>query len=172
MPPARRQLQLRRTVLVVVEGDTEFAFCRYLKAIGSHGRNLQVTIKNAHGGSPDKIVEFARRQARQSAFDQVVILFDDDKPLSASGQKTVQSLRARLFRFSPCVEGFYLRLLRQPVPATSEACKRAFHTHGLNEQQKVDHGAYARLFPLAQFADFMPDTDFAALWKLFTHDSL
>lgn len=171
MPPVRRQLQLRRTVLVVVEGDTEFAFCRYLKSIGSQGRNLQITIKNAHGGSPDKIVEFARRQARQSAFDQVVILFDDDKPLSVTGQKTAHSMRARLFRFSPCVEGFYLRLLRQPVPATSEACKRAFHAQGLNEQQKVDHDAYARLFPQARFADFMPDTDFAALWNLFTNDS-
>lgn len=156
MPPPRRQLKLRRTVLVVVEGNTEFAFCRYLKAIGS----------------PDKIVEFARRQARQSAFDQVVILFDDDKPLSASGQKAAHSMRARLFRFSPCVEGFYLRFLRQPVPTTSDACKRAFHAQGLNEPQKVDHDAYARLFPLARLADFMPDTDFAALWKLFTHDSL
>lgn len=171
MPPPRRQLQIRRTVLVVVEGDTEFAFCRYLKAIGSQGRNLQITIKNAHGGSPDKIVEFARRQARQSAFDQVVILFDDDKPLSVTGQKAAHSMRARLFRFSPCVEGFYLRLLRQPVPATSEACKRAFHAQGLNEQQKVDHDAYARLFPLDRLADFMPDTDFAALWNLFTNDS-
>lgn len=171
MPPPRRQLQLRRTVLVVVEGDTEFAFCRYLKAIGSHGRNLQVTIKNAHGGSPDRIVEFARRQARQSAFDQVVILMDDDRPLSPSGHRTVRSMRARLFSFSPCVEGFYLRLLRHPVPATSDACKRAFHAQGLNEQQKVDHDAYARLFPQARLADFMSDADFAALWKLFTHDS-
>ncbi len=171
MPPPRRQLQLRRTVLVVVEGDTEFAFCRYLKAIGSHGRNLQVTIKNAHGGSPDKIVEFARRQARQSAFDQVVILMDDDRPLSLTGEKTAHSMRARLFRFTPCVEGFYLRLLGQSVPATSEACKRAFHAHGLSEPQKVDHDAYARLFPLTRSADFMSDTDFAALWKLFTHDS-
>ncbi len=171
MPPPRRQLQLRRTVLVIVEGDTEFAFCRYLKAIGSQGKNLQITIKNAHGGSPDKIVEFARRQARQSAFDQVVILFDDDKPLSASGQKNAHSMHARLFRFSPCVEGFYLRLLRQPVPATSDACKRAFHAQGLNEQQKVDHDAYARLFPLAQFADFTTDSDFGDLWSLFTNDS-
>lgn len=171
MPPPRRQLQLRRTVLVIVEGDTEFAFCRYLKAIGSQGKNLQITIKNAHGGSPDKIVEFARRQARQSAFDQVVILFDDDKPLSASGQKNAHSMHARLFRFSPCVEGFYLRLLRQPVPSTSDACKRAFHAQGLNEQQKVDHDAYARLFPLAQFADFTTDSDFGDLWSLFTNDS-
>lgn len=171
MPSPRRQFQLRRTVLVVVEGDTEFAFCRYLKACGSQGRNLQITIKNAHGGSPDKIVEFARRQARQSAFDQVVIVFDDDKPLSATGQKNAHSMRARLFRFSPCVEGFYLRVLRQPVPATSDACKRAFHAQGLNEQQKVDHDAYARLFPLDRLADFTVDSDFAALWNLFTNQS-
>ena len=171
MPPPRRQLQIRRTVLVVVEGDTEFAFCRYLKSIGSQGRNIQVTIKNAQGGSPDKIVEHARRQSRHSAFDQVVIMLDDDKPLTAQGTKTARSMRARLFRSSPCIEGFFLRLLRQPVPSTTEACKRAFHARGLNEQQKLDHDSYATLFPLSQLADLMKDDDFAALWNLLTNDS-
>lgn len=69
MPPPRRHLQVRHTVLVVVEGDTEFAFCRYLKANGSQGRNLQFVIRNANGGSADKIIEHARRLARQSAYD-------------------------------------------------------------------------------------------------------
>lgn len=170
MPPPRPQI--RRTVLVVVEGDTEFAFCRYLKAIGSQGRNLQITIKNAHGGSPDKIVEFARRQARQSTYDQIAIVFDADKPLTAKGARTAHALRARLFCFSPCVEGFFLRLLRQPVPTATEACKRAFHACSLNESQKLDHDAYARILPQARLAEFTADRDFTGLWNLFTHESL
>ena len=87
MPPPRRQLQVRRTVLVVVEGDTEFAFCRYLKANGSQGKNLQLVIRNANGGSADKIVEYARRLVRQSAFDHVAIVLDDDQPNCRSAEE-------------------------------------------------------------------------------------
>ncbi|MDP1586395.1 MAG: RloB domain-containing protein [Prosthecobacter sp.] len=169
MPPPRRQLQVRRTVLIVVEGDTEFAFCRYLKAVGSHGRNIQITIKNAHGGSPDKIVEFARRQARQSAFEQVVIVFDDDKPLTATGEKMAKAMRAQVFRFQPCIEGFFFQLMGRPMSGDSATCKRAFHQQGLDEKQKVDHDAYAKLFPSAQFNLLMTNSQFAALWKLFTN---
>lgn len=171
MPHRRRQLHIRRTVLVVVEGDTEFAFCRHLKAIGSHQKNLQITIKNAHGGSPDKIIDFARRQARLSAYDAIAVIFDADKPLTVKGEKTAKAIRARLFPFNPCVEGFYLRLLKQSVPATTEACKRAFHHFGLDASEKLDHDAYKAVFPHHNLADFLTDPDFAALWKLFTEES-
>ena len=171
MPRPSCQLQIRRTVLVVVEGDTEFAFCRHLKAIGSHQRNLQVTIKNAHGGSPDKIINFARQHARQSAYDAIAVVFDADKPLTAQGEKAARAIRARLFRLDPCVEGFFLRLLKRPVPATSAACKHTFHHFGLNASEKLDHDAYSAVFPLSRIDEFLTDPNFAALWNLFTNNS-
>ena len=64
MAKARRQILLRRTIRVIVEGETEFAFCRHLKASLSRGRDVQVNIKPAHGGSPDAIVDHARRQMK------------------------------------------------------------------------------------------------------------
>ena len=136
MPPNCRQVQVRKTVLVVVEGDTEFAFCRYLKTIGSHGRNLQIHIRNAHGGSPDKIAEYTQRLARQSAYDQVVILFDQDRPLGAEGEKIIRDLGAMDFRFSPCIEGFFLKLLGKPVANSAGFCKQMFHQSGLDEKAK------------------------------------
>ena len=170
MPQPRRQLQVRRTVLVVVEGDTEFAFCLYLKGLGSHGRNIQIHIENAHGGSPDKIVERARRLARQSAYDQVVIVFDQDRPLGKAGEKTIRSLRAQVFCFQPCVEGFFLQLMGRPVPADSDACKRAFHQHGLDEKAKLNRDAYATLFPQERFEALQAQqTQFAELWRVFTN---
>ncbi len=169
MPAPHRQIRTRRTVLVVVEGDTEFAFCRYLKAVGARGRNIQITIRNAHGGSPDRIVEFARRQIRWSAFDRVVIVFDDDKELSTKGEKAVRGIRAQVFRFQPCIEGFFLRLMGRPVPDDSSVCKRDFHRHGLDESSKLEHDAYASLFPEGRFGFLREDPQFADLWAVFTN---
>jgi hypothetical protein len=172
MAPARQPKQVRRTVLVIVEGDTEFAFCRYLKAAGARGRNVQVTIKNAHGGAPDKIVEFARRQARQSAFDHVAIVFDEDRLLTASGEKMAKSIGAHLFRFQPCIEGFFLRLMGRTISGDSAACKRDFHQHGLDEKAKLEHDAYPRIFPLDRIAEWIANPQFATLWRLFTNTDL
>ena len=171
MPRHCRQIQVRRTVLVVVEGDTEFAFCLYLKSLGSRGRNLQIHVNNAHGGSPDKIVERARRLGKQSAYDQVAIIFDQDKALTASGDKAIRSMNAIAFRFAPCVEGFFLKLLGRPVENDTDACKRVFHQHGLDEKAKCDRNAYEKIFPLASFDQFSLDLQFAALWKLFTNEA-
>jgi len=171
MLPPRRHLQVRRTVLVVVEGDTEFAFCRYLKANGSQGRNLQLVINNANGGSPDKIVERAWRLHRQSAYDHVAIVLDDDQPIGPTGQRTVRSLHAQLIRFQPCIEGFFLRLMARAVPGDSAACKRAFHEHGLGERDKLDHEAYHRLFPLSDLETLKRNPQFAELWHLFTNET-
>jgi hypothetical protein len=169
MPRAKRHIQVRHTVLVVVEGDTEFAFCRHLKASGSHGRNIQVTIKNAHGGSPEKIVEFARRQARQSSYDEVVIVFDDDCALSPRGERTARAMRASVVRFAPCIEGFFLRLLGRTSPSDSASCKACFHQNGLDEKAKLDHDSYERLFPIARLDEWMVNHEFARLWKTFTN---
>lgn len=170
MTRRRPHLPLRRTVLVIVEGETEFAFCRYLKAKLSQGQHLQLTIKSAHGGSPDTIIEYARRQMRQFPHDHVAIVFDTDRPLSPKGEKTVRALKAETFRFTPCIEGFFLELLGRPVPPDSETCKRHFHEHGLDEKAKLSHEAYERLFPPDQIEAFCHHPDFARLKRLFSNE--
>ena len=140
-----------------------------MKAAGARGKQVQVTIKNAHGGSPDKIVKFARIQASLSAFDQVAILFDEDKPLSSAGEKMAKSMRAQLFRFQPCIEGFYLGLMGRAVPGDTPTCKREFHLHGLDEKTKLDHESYAPVFPLDRISHWNTHPQFAALWRLFTN---
>lgn len=170
MAKARRQILLRRTVLVIVEGETEFAFCRYLKASLSRGRDLQANIKPAHGGSPDAIVEYARRQMKHIPHDQVVIVFDTDRPLSPKGEKTVRALKAETFRFTPCIEGFFLELLGRPVPPDSDACKLHFHEHGLDKKAKLSLEAYERLFPSDRIEACCRHPDFARLKRLFSNE--
>ncbi|MDD2709864.1 MAG: RloB domain-containing protein [Verrucomicrobiae bacterium] len=159
----------RRTLLVVVEGGTEKAFCLYLKASCCRGQNIQVIVKNAHGGSPDKIVEFARRLTKNATYDRVAIIFDTDRPLSSKGEKTIRALRAHAFRFTPCIEGFFLRLLKQTVPPDTESCKRKFHEIGLDEQSKLWSEEYQKLFPEGNFRQLNADADFAQLTALFSN---
>lgn len=159
----------RRTILVVVEGDTEFAFCRHLKANLSRGRELQINIRNAHGGSPDKIVAFASREIRQASYDSVLIIFDTDRPLSESGKRNIGALRAKLVRFCPCIEAWFLRLLGERPPATTAACKKRFHELGLDEQRKCEMDAYEKIFPAKRLRKFA-NADFKYLVRLFSND--
>ena len=159
----------RRTVLVIVEGDTEFAFCLHLKANLSRGRNVQINIRNAHGGSPDKIVAFAGGEIRQASYDTVLIIFDTDRPLSVGGKRFAEALRAKLILFSPCIEAWFLRLLNERPPATTAACKRRFHEMGLDEQRKCERDAYERLFPAKRLRKFT-NTQFKLLVKVFSND--
>jgi len=163
----RRHLRQRRSVLVVVEGDTEFAFCRYLKATLCRGCDIHVTIVNAHGGSPDQIVDFARRRAAGIAHDAIAIMLDGDKPLRPTSRQKAVRLRAQLILLTPCIEGFLLKLMGCKAPADSAACKRDFHEHGLGEKEKLEHDAYRDIFPVEKMESLMADEQFALLWGLF-----
>ncbi len=169
MAKARRQIPLRRTILIIVEGETEFAFCRYLKATLSRGHDLQVNIKSAHGGSPDSVIEYARRQLRQFPHDHLAILFDSDLPLKPKGMEVLRRLKAQIFRFSPCIEGFFLEVMGHPKPGDSAACKDTFHRVGLDQKAKLSHDAYERLFPASAFTRWRQHPDFDRLVLLFTN---
>lgn len=170
MEKRKRQIQLRRTVLVIVEGETEFAFCRFLKAHLSRGRNLQVNIKPARGGSPDSVVEFARRQIKLVPHDHLAIVFDTDRPLTTAGEERIKQLKAATFRFTPCIEGFFLQLMGRSVPADSDTCKRHFHEYGLDKKAKLFHEAYEKCFPISELDRLGIHPQFEALRQLFFND--
>jgi hypothetical protein len=170
MAQGQRQILLRRTVLVVVEGETEFAFCRYLKATLSRGRNLRVNIKPARGGSPDAIVDYARRQMKPFPHDQLVMVFDADRSLSGKSRAVLENFKAEIISSSPCIEGLFLEILGHPKSATSAECKRRFHEVGLGEKEKMLHDAYGRLFPIEKMDHFCRHPDFARLCRLFGQD--
>ena len=55
---ASRQLRkTNRTVLIVVEGETEEAFVQHLKRLYYHrGMRLSISLKNAHGHGPQGVI--------------------------------------------------------------------------------------------------------------------
>ena len=83
--PNRRQ---RKTLLVVGEGDCEYAFLKHLRNMYcSDGAGVNVTIRNAQGGGPDSIVNQVLRHIRLASFDKQIALLDTDIAWSDSLKK-------------------------------------------------------------------------------------
>ena len=101
-PYKRPRRAAKATALLVVEGETEEAFCKHLKRCYNRDCGLYVTIHNARGCSPDRIIDAARVKCAQAGFDRVFILIDEGKPIAlqnttASGRNQPQrSIRRQL----------------------------------------------------------------------------
>ncbi len=133
----------RATAQIVVEGDTEVAFCRYLKSLYAYNCGVQVQIHNSRGGSPQDLIKAA---LSRPGFDRTFVFFDTDVALPETW--AAKSRRAGHISItpSPCVEAFFLVLLGRPCPAESAACKRAFAAI-LPPPKKYEPCAYAGHFP-------------------------
>ncbi len=142
-PRKQKPRSTRFTAQIVVEGDTEVAFCRHLKSLYAHHCGVQVQIHNARGGSPQDLIKAA---LSRPGFDRTCVFFDTDVALPETW--VAKSRRAGHISItpSPCVEAFLLALLRRPCPAETAACKRAFDAI-LSPPDKYDSRAYARHFP-------------------------
>jgi hypothetical protein len=84
MPPGR---VLRKTLLIVGEGDAEEAFLKHLKAlfVGRTG-GIEVKVGNARGKGARNVINHARKQWASIAYDQVAVLFDTDTDWSPEGE--------------------------------------------------------------------------------------
>ena len=55
---ARKRHPLRKTLLIVGEGDSEAAFLKHLRDLYcSGGAGVAVTVRNAHGKGPEVLTE-------------------------------------------------------------------------------------------------------------------
>ena len=174
MPRHRRQSirqmrQLRPSLLIVVEGATEFAFCKYLKSQLSHRNGKFITIKNAHGGSPSKIVEYTYRNYRHTPYDNVAIIWDTDVPLNdTKSSRMISSMKATIINPSPCIEGLFLEMCGEKAPPVTADCKRRFHKIGLSKRDKLDANAYENLFLPIQLPTLRAHPTFKAIYQLYT----
>ena len=83
---AKRPLRkTNRTVLIVVEGETEEAFTTHLKkCYYRRGMRLSVRIRNAHGHGPQGIIDKLKSVAKTEDFSQRIAVLDADIPLTAA----------------------------------------------------------------------------------------
>lgn len=99
-----------RTVLLVGEGDAEVVFLQHLKRLYvERGSGVAVTIKNARGKGAQHVVQFARRQSANAAYDLVVALFDADTDWNESVRKAAVRAKVQVVVCSPCLESLLLQ---------------------------------------------------------------
>jgi hypothetical protein len=98
-----------RTVLMVGEGDAEVALLQHLKRLYvQRGSGVAVTIKNARGKGAAHVVEFARRQSINAAYDVVAALLDTDTDWNDKTRAFARQARVHVVTCDPCLEAALL----------------------------------------------------------------
>ncbi|MBA4260922.1 MAG: hypothetical protein C0443_02565 [Comamonadaceae bacterium] len=117
-PPVRRQAA--RTVLLVGEGDAEVVFLQHFKALYvQRGSGVAVTIKNARGKGAAHVVDFARRQSINAAYDVVAVLLDADTDWNDRTRTAAKRAKVHVLLCEPCLESLLLQVRQHPVEGRS-----------------------------------------------------
>lgn len=118
--------RVRKTMLVVGEGDTEVAFLKHLRTLYcANHEGVAATTSNAHGKGPENVIDHTAKQARNGGFDLKVALLDTDIPWTDQLKKLARRLKIEMVGSIPCIEGLYLSILGRNPPEQSLECKKA-----------------------------------------------
>lgn len=142
---ARKKHVIRKTLLVVGEGDSEEAFLKHLRDLYcSGGSGVTVTVRNAHGKGPENVIDHTARQARMYSYDTRVALLDTDIPWTDKLKKEARKAKIEMVGSTPCFEGLLLSILGKRLPTLSSDCKKA-----IAQQLRIDlteRQSYAEYF--------------------------
>lgn len=134
----------RRTALLAGEGLAEQAFLNHLKALYVERGRKQVTVKNAKGKGGAHVLDYARRQCQQAAYDHQAVLLDTDTNWDDEQRDLARTLNIEVFEAEPCLEALLLRIAGHRAPHGTSQCKRAFKRK-FEADAHMD-GVYARHF--------------------------
>ncbi len=119
--PVRRT---NRTVLIVVESETEEAFLHHLKRLYyRRGMRLSVSVKNAHGHGPQGVINKLKSAAQTAEFDHRIAVLDADVPPRPTELKWLLVAKIETIVSTPAIEATLLAILGKLVPDTTGACK-------------------------------------------------
>jgi hypothetical protein len=122
---ARKQHYIRKTLLIVGEGDSEVAFLKHLRDLYcARGAGVTTTVKNAHGKGPDHVIDHTVRQAKIYNYDVQVALLDTDIPWTDKLKKVARKAKIEMIGSTPCFEGLLLSILGKRPAMQSATCKK------------------------------------------------
>jgi hypothetical protein len=144
-PWKQKSRQTRHTTLIVVEGDTEYAFVKYLKGLCGRDCGTRVTIENGHGGGGDSVLRKTIQLG--TAYDVCVCLYDTDRMPTAKGHIR-KAIRLGIIEIAsaPAIEALFLEILGQRPPTETAACKRALQQL-LGDDKLTAQGTFEKHFP-------------------------
>jgi len=140
--------QVRRTLLIVGEGDSEVAFLKHLRQLycsGGHG--VSATVRNAHGKGPENVVNCVIRQSTNYKPDAKCALLDTDILWTDQLRSKARKAKINLIGSRPCFEGLLLSILDERPAQTSMECKKAIQQ--LLSADLTSPRAYEKYFPKA-----------------------
>lgn len=123
------------TLLIVGEGQSEFAFLNHVKKLFSkRGDGKQIKIKNAQGGGAKHIIDWTLRQKLTADYDVVGVIFDTDtKCWNEKVKRDAEKNRIHLLMSVPCLEGMLLRVLGKSDQGDSKELKKRFSAFVKND---------------------------------------
>jgi len=148
----RMHRRTKKTVLIVGEGFTEWAFLQHIKELFiTRHSDISVKIEHANGGSPEKVIEKALRLRASKSYDLCFVLLDNDVPFEPVARPEIEVLSA-----TPCVEGLFLAILDQSNFSQSSAntkdCKSLFENY-ISREKKTEKYAYRPIFTITVIRD-------------------
>lgn len=144
-PFNQKPRQIRHTTLIVVEGDTELALVKYLRALCGRNCGTRVTPENAHGGSGDVVLEMAIKLGKD--FDARACMYDMDRaPETKKHIRKAKQIGIKEIKSTPCIEALLLEILGEKVPASTDDCKRAMQRI-VGEDSLTEIATYEKYFP-------------------------
>lgn len=145
---AKRSLRkTNRTVLIVVEGETEGAFVNHLKSLYyRRGMQLSVSIRNAHGHGPQGVINKLKSVAQTADFDCRIAVLDADIPLKVAEEKWLRGAKIETIVSVPAIEATLLTILGKHAPDSTGACKSELQKHAPGDW--TDARYYEKYFPL------------------------
>lgn len=145
---AKRPLRkTNRTVLIVVEGETEQAFVTHIKSLYFHrALRLTVHVKNAYGHGPQGVIRKLESVAHTATYDHRIAVLDADIPLKSGEQKWLRGAKIETIFSTPAIEATLLEILGKRAPDITPVCKRELQKHAPGDL--TDNRYYQRHFPL------------------------
>ncbi len=146
--PTRPLRKTNRTVLIVVEGETEEAFVNHVKTLYyRRGMQLSVSVRNAHGHGPQGIIDKLKSVAQTADFDRRIAVLDSDIPLKMAEELWLRKAKVETIVSTPAIEATLLAILGQRTHAATARCKAELLRHAPGDQ--TDALYHQRHFPLA-----------------------
>lgn len=136
-----------KTVLVVVEGETEEAFATHLKRLYyQRGLPLSVSIKNAHGYGPQGLIDKIKSVAQTADFDHRIAVLDTDIALLPAQETWLRKQKVSLIFSTPAIEATLLSILGKAAPSVTSACKSELKKLAPGDSTEIRY--YEKYFPL------------------------
>ena len=138
---------LRKTLLIVVEGEAEVVFVNHLRTLYvKRETSPHTTIKNARGKGGAHVLKKGNAYTRQADYDQKVLILDTDVNWGVAQKKKAADENWIVIESTPCFEAFLLDILNIHYPGDSQAQKKRFDKkfHGAAHEVTVIKKIYSQ----------------------------